>query len=240
MTDKNLKYSPLVEGKESDGWHKETVKWVIRNEKKVRGIIVSYGREHVKACDVDDIYMSTLEYFHRSEDYDINIAIERGHDNTVTTMEQYISHCVKCCVLRHVASEKYRSKMEMHDIVNDESEYSITENIPSYDNKDDIINLDDVCRLNTSKRYMYGADMYQIMFIRLLCIDRGISDNRMEVILEALGIDKKIIPNRFDTYTEDGPLTEMAKAIVRISINEAIRVLKRYVYAADKIEMAIA
>lgn len=241
MVGKNLKYSRLIEDDEVNGWEKQTVKWVITNQKKVKSMIASYAREHAQQQNIDDIYQRTVEYFFKSKDYDINVAIERGHDDTVTSLESYISHCIKCCVIRFVSSEKYKYTMEIHDkVANDDENFSILENMPAKGTEIYLENsLEEICRDNTSKRYMYGADMYQVMYIKLMALSNNLTEDETEVIFKSLGVEKEVL-DCFDTYSEDAAVVRMVHCIVRMDLNEAARIIRQYVYGANNIDKAFA
>lgn len=235
---KNLKYSKLVEDGSVNCWEKATVNWVINNEKRVRELIVLHGREHLRPCDIEDVYMYTIEYFIGAADYDINKAITRGHDDSVTSIESYISVCVKYCVERYKSENGKDYKNRMNDPDGTDEEDRAVNKIAKYDVIEEKKTLEQVCIENTSKRYLYGADMYQVMYIKLLCKEKDVPKNRESALLKTLGIDKDTI-EAFDVDTVDSPIVEMAKAMVAISTDEALSILQKYVYGYDKIKAAV-
>lgn len=234
---KNLQYSPLLEDDVPNAWEKSTVLWVIKNEKKVRNLINKFGNGNVQEADVSDIYMEIITYFYQSSDYDIDKAIDLSHSDKPVSLAKYVSSCIKYCVIRHVAGVKHRYEIEKHDI-EDSDTLSLVDLTVSKEQIEVERTLDDILSSNTHMRYMYGTDMFQVLFIQLLCRKYDKDEVKTEEIFSTLGITESVL-NKFDTYTEDGPIVEIARAIVKMSIDDALEILERYVYSANNIKRAI-
>ena len=238
MLGKNLKYSRLKEDERVISYDKMTVKWVIANTNKVMTTIASHGREHVQECDVWDIYQDVVEYFAKSPDYDINKAISRGHGDTITSIEGYVSSCVKYCVDRHVVNKKRDYAMKERDVEGIDEDYKAVNRIAVYDSSSEVESLEDVCERNTHMRYVYGLDIYQLLYIKLLSKENNLSKREENIILAALDIEKDTL-EALDMYNEDSVLIEMVSAINALEIGEAINIIEKYVYGHNNIKRAI-
>lgn len=240
-------YCPLMEEGVDDvtGWDKQTIAYVSKHRHKVyaqiRGIAKNTRRHNLQTSDVEDIYSEVLEYLYSCDDYNISKAVERSSTNTIVTLEGYVNACIKYCVVRHCTSMYKDEKEVIHDTIHDEDgkELSLLDNIA--DSKSDmdyvLYDLEAICRSCESVRYKYGVDIYQLWFVRLLTLS---NDKLYKDMLDILGISRKELVQVEKKAAEDELMTTFTKAISIIGIENAIHVIRPYVYSAPKIEETIS
>ena len=248
MSLSTIVYSPLKEeDKQLAGWSKSTIDYVLSHKTKVqssiRGIAKSLNKQMQKS-DVEDVYTEILMYLHNSDDYNISKACERSSNaGSIVSLEGYVHSCVKFCVIRFVTDSFNNEKNLVREYICDEDgkELSLFDTIPDTSNTkytDFDYQLDTICKAYESQRYAFGPDIFQIWFIRLQTIVNNKNDNYKE-ILSVLGISKKeiaLIEQKSDT---DGAMLSIAKAVTLIGVDEAIKVLRKYTYSADKIQKVV-
>lgn len=248
MSLSNLVYSPLKEeDKQLAGWSKSTIEYVLGHKTKVqnsiRGIAKSLNKMMQKT-DVEDVYMEILDYLYASDDYNISKAYERSSNaGSIVSLEGYVHSCIKFCVIRYVTNSFNNEKNLVRDTIKDEDgkELSLFDTIPdTSDTKysDFCYNLDTICKAYESQRYAFGPDIFQIWFIRLQTMINNKND-RYKEILSILGISKKdisIIEQKADT---DGAMISIAKAVTLIGVDDAVDIIKKYTYSADKIQRVV-
>lgn len=242
-------FSSLKEEDVADvkGWQKETVTYVMEHPGKVvrqiRTVARGLRKNNLQKADIDDIYNEILLYLYGCSDYDLNKAMERSSSGTLVSIEGYLSVCIKYCVMRYCKEMSDYEKEVVSETVldGDDKELSIFNTIA--DTRSDIdldylsYDLSTLCRSCESLRYRYGADLYLIMYVRLLTIEYGIVSKYRE-ILNALDITKQDLA-RFDSESEDSVVVIMAKAISMSNSKDAIETLEPYVYSRDIIKKAI-
>lgn len=248
MSLSNLVYSPLKEeDKQLAGWSKSTIDYVLKHKTRVqnsiRGIAKSLNKM-LQKTDVEDVYMEILDYLYSSDDYNISKAYERSSNvGTIVSLEGYVHSCIKFCVIRYVTNSFSSEKNLVHESIKDEDgkELSLFDTIP--DSSDSQYNdfcyqLDTICKAYESQRYQFGPDIFQIWFIRLQTMINNKND-RYKEILSILGISKKdisLIEQKADT---DGAMISIAKAVTLIGVDEAVDIIRKYTYSADKIQKVI-
>lgn len=241
-------YSPLKEeDKQLAGWSKTTIDYVLNNKSKVqksiRGIAKSLNKIMQKT-DVEDVYMEILYYLHNCDDYNISKAYERSNNaGVIVSLEGYVHSCIKYCVIRYVTTYFNTEKTLVRDTVKDDDgkDLSLFDTIADSHSSDYSsigYQLDTVCKACESQRYTYGPDIFQIWFIRLQTIINNKND-RYKDILEILGISKKDISIIEKETRSDGVMLDIAKAVSIMGVDEAVKVIKKYTYSADKIQAVI-
>lgn len=246
-----LVYSPLFEDCTPDltGWSKETVDYIIENQKKVyrsiRGIAKGLNKNMLQTADVEDIYSEILMYCYQYDDYNINKAIERSSTGMIVSLEGYVHNCIKFCVMRHLTQMYATEKETVREGIKSEDgkELSIFDTIEdgkSTENYDDLMyDLASLCRHCESIRYKYGPDIYLIWYVRLLTISEDKDTNAFKELLNILGISKKDIAIINEKSIEDELVLSFAKCISLTGIDESISIIEKYVYSADKIREAV-
>lgn len=242
-----LIYSPLVEESQPvTGWSKATIEFVTSNKTKIlnsiRGIGKSLNNRFLQKADIDDIYMEILQYLYTCDDYNIDKAYERSNNaGVVVSLEGYVHSCVKYCVLRYLTDKYKKEKPLVSESIKDKDDVSIFDTIADK-SKNGIdssteLSLRDICENSKSKRYTYGVDIYQIWFIRLKTMSLNKNDNYKD-ILDVLNISTKDISfvKKSDT---DELMLSIAKAVTVIGVEEALDIIREYVYSAENIEKVI-
>lgn len=245
-----LMYSPLMEeGTEKvAGWEKETIAYVTKYKSKVyaqiRGIAKGLRKRPLQITDVDDLYQQIIEYLHRSDDYNIEKAIERSNSNTVVSLEGYLNACIKCCVQRFCTSLNKEERETIPDGYTDDDgkSLSIFDTIAdegATDSLDKIFyNLEELCHSYECCRYKYGPDIYMITYIRLRTLQDK-TDTLYHQLLGVLGINKKELGAVLRKSSEDDLLTTMVRAINTTGSKKAVGILREYVFSANKIDEVI-
>ena len=248
MSLSNLVYSPLKEEeKQLAGWSKATIDYVLDNKTKIhasiRGIAKSLNKI-LQRTDVEDVYMEILDYLYQSDDYNISKAYERSSNaGVIVSLEGYVHSCVKYCVIRYVTNEFSIEKNLVRDQLKDDEgkELSLFDTIPDTQETgyDDFgYNLESICKAFESQRYTYGPDLFQIWFIRLQTMLNNKND-RYKDILTILGVSKKDIAIIEREANKEGAMISIAKAITLIGVEEAVEIIRKYTYSADKIQKVI-
>ncbi len=241
-------YSPLLEEEEQIpelDWEKQTVKYLIDNKNKVMRLLNHTAKKinHFTFADAEDTYVEALLYFREAPDYDISIAISRARDGKTLTLENYVNACIKCVLNRQI-SKIFKRNNELTNVIFDnegkeESIFSILLDVNSTEPIENIgtdikIDLDSI----EYKRYIFGVDLFQLLYIRLLSID--IAETKYRSILEALGITKQVLKDLEVHLLADEDIMQVIKAI-SVNKNEKVIIsaLEKKVYGAKTIKETI-
>ena len=118
-------YDLLDEEKNSHGWEKQTVAFVLRHEKKVMNMLgrtaKSYGRDNVSEDDLKDMYQDFLYHLYKASDYDI---FKSKHNISV---EQFVNTCMRY-FMKHYLSDEYKTtknNIPMEISTEDDKEFNI-------------------------------------------------------------------------------------------------------------------
>lgn len=246
-----LVYTPLMEEGNEDvtGWDKETIAYVSKYKGKVysqiRGIAKSIRKHNLQTTEVEEIYSDILMYLYNCDDYNISKAIERSNTNTIVSLEGYLNTCIRCCVIRHCTTAYKEEKEHIRDIYTDDDgkELSIFDSIPdtkSSEHMDVVLyDLEALCKSYEILRYKYGPDIYLVWYIRLLTMAAN-NDGLYKDILNILGISRKELLNIEKLAAEDELMTTLARAVNLAGMQNALRIIRKYVYSAKKIEETVA
>lgn len=238
--------APLMEQPKSvQGWQKSTIDFAWNHKSKVMSIIKSAAKKSSKiltAADYEDIFMECIAYMFNCDDYDISKAYT---GTSIVSLDGYVFTCVKYCTLRYITNVYKDEQHIQRDLVKvdeDGKEYSIFDTIADEKNGINIdgmmYKLDSICKTYEYQRYMLGADIFQLWFVRLKTIACGKRD-KYEAIITVLGISKKNLATAERNAVSDGIMTNIAKAISLVGIDKAIDILRKYTYCASKIEKTI-
>lgn len=237
---------PMEEGNEDvTGWDKETIAYVASHKSKVyaqiRGIAKNIRKHNLQTTDVEDIYSEVLMYLYNCDDYNISKAVERSSSNNIVSLEGYLNVCIKYCVVRYCTTMYKEEKETIHEVISDDDgkELSILDNIAdkaSCDRMDTMMyDLVSLCKCCESIRYKYGPDIYLVWYIRLLTLNKN-NNNLYKDILSILGVSKRELSNVEKYACEDELMTTFAKAVDLSGVDEAIKIIRPYVFSAKKIE----
>ena len=244
-----LIYCPPMEesGEDVTGWDKSTIDYVSTHRSKIyskiRGIAKNIRRNNIQTSDIEDIYEELLVYLYKSDDYNITKAMERSSTNTIVSLEGYLNVCIKYCVVRYCTDMYNEEKSRVAETVFDDEgkTLSLFDTIPdtrSYDHENVIYDLEALCRSCETLRYKYGPDLYLVWYVRLLTL-KSDNDSLYKDILSVLGISKRELSNIEKYAADDDLLVSLAKAIDVIGIEQAIKIVRPYVFSAKKIDETI-
>lgn len=256
MTDIDLRrvvYHPLQDDPTTVlGWNKSTVDYALKHKSvvtsSIRGIAKNIGKI-LQSSDVEDMYMDFLDYLYRSDDYNVDKAISRSsREGVIVSFDGYfhrsLSYCIKRCLKEKI---KYDIHIDPNPVLID-GEGNETEVINMIGDKTKNTEMEaqlleknvllNMCKSYENLRYAFGADVYQVLFIRCETMLHNKEDKYIP-ILRILGVTKDDISTIQTMTYKDDFMVEMAKAINLISIEDAIDILRNYTYAADKLEQVV-
>lgn len=247
--EKNLVYSPLIEEDiQDDGWGKSTISYATQYKTKclqsIRGISRGFGKTLQKA-ELEDLYSGLIVYLYGTEDYDVSKAVERSSkEGSIVSLEGYVHSCIRYYILRQLnqVDKKQPHTVPESQKDTDGKEVSLFDRIASDTSQERFedydYNLKDICELYEPKRYAYGADLFQIWFIRLLTMKYNKNDLFVE-IMNVLGISKKDINFLSKLSNTEETMNSFARAITISGVDKAIDILRHYTFSADKLESVI-
>ena len=244
---KGLVHSNL---KEDDGvvvgWDKATVRYVLDNKSKVLRFIRNHGRKlkyNITQMDIDDIYSVLLLHLHDSGDYDIERAFNY-EEGRLLSLEGYINSCINNCCKRTLIAEYKHTKQNISESMYDEdgneiSLFDLTPDTVGSVKLDDIgYNLEEMCKTYECERYTLGVDIFQVIFIKLATMKHNKTDKYIE-ILDLLGTSKQEL-NSLTSKIQDGDaFTSIIKAASMINIEDALNILKKYTFCAERLEKTV-
>lgn len=247
----SLLAGPLFEETSEDvtGWEKETVHYVLDNKEKIMrqisGIAKSKRKQPLQVYDVEDLYATILEYLYKSDDYNLNKAVDRSSTGALVSLEGYVNVCIKFCVIRYCNEMRIPGdgKELVSDVIisGEDKELSIFDTMP--DHTSDItldhlmFDLRTLCDCCTPVRYKYGPDIFLILYVRLLT-SFDTTGHAFKNALSVLGITKKDLSN-IEKNSGDEVVCGLTKAITLIEYKEAIEILEDYVYSSCLIKNMI-
>lgn len=247
-----LVYSPLMEeeaGSNIAGWEKETLEYVCSHRSKIYGLIrrvaKSIRRCRLQPADVDDIYQEVVTYLYKCDDYNICKAVERASNGSIVSLEGYIGKCIKFCVIRYCTQLYKEEKGQVNPISNDEDgkELSILDNIADSSSSDSIdsvvYDLRSICKSCESMRYKFGPDIYLVVYVRLLTLVQK-KQHLYKDLMDLVGITKRELSNIEKESCEEEILTTFVKAIEVCGIDEAIKIIRPYVFSSNFIDSTIS
>lgn len=248
MSSTSLVYSPLVEEESSVvGWSKSTIDYVRQHKTKtcstIRGIARGLNKVLQKS-DVEDIYMDIISYLYHCDDYNISKAYERSSNGAIVSLEGYVHSCIKFSVKRFVTENYKTEHCLVREYVKDDDgkEMSLFDTIPSTDAYEDFAaltySLEDICKTYESQRYAFGPDIFQVWFVRLITMLYH-KDDKFKDILSVIGVTKKEMMQVEKMSLNEGAMMSIAKAVTIVDLEQAIEIIKQYVYSADRIEAVV-
>lgn len=240
-------YSPLKEEDRAlTGWSKSTVDYIQSHKTKVCGTIRGIAKglnKNLQKADIENIYQEILVYMYTCDDYNISKACERSSNGDIVSLEGYVHSCVKFCVIRYVTKQFENDKKEVPDIVKDVDGKELSKFDAIADTRNQgfdnaFYEIRETCKSFESQRYLFGPDLFQIWFVRLLTLIYNKEDKYTDILV-VLGVSKTDICNIQKEANYDGAMLSIAKAISIIGIENAIEVIRDYTYSADKIQRVV-
>lgn len=240
-------YQPLKEDDESkQGWEKSTIDYIVKNPTEVKKAIKETARSinrQLQKAEVEDIYAEVIEYGYNAGDYDIDKAYEKSRSDTIVSFTSYVTTMVRCCVRRYVSERRKDESHKVRTVIEGEDKdvvlFDILPDERSNEKYSDVMtDLDDICKSHLADRYVFGADMFLIWYVKLLGQLHN-KDDRTEMVLNVLGVPSKVIKDCRKKSSNSDVMLEIAKAITLYGIEAAINIIRKYVYAADRIEQMV-
>lgn len=240
-----LVYHPLMEGEEEkkEGWNKETVEYVIDHKRHTMEIIRITARSISKGsiceCDMEPLYSDLLMYLYQNADYNISKAINKENPCQILSLEGYISICIKFCIKKFVTDnyKKDKDTIRVYPVDSEGKESnpfeSLQDEAANRSYEEIMCSLEDSCKQFEHCRYRYGADLYQLVYVRLLTINYN---ELYKVILELLGVSKKDIGVLERQSLREDIVASIAQAISVEGIEPSIDIVGKYVYSAQSIK----
>lgn len=242
--------SPIEDTRENfEGWDKETFDYLANNMPKIHRWIVkaSYSKNgnhpiKLNTADKEDIISELTTYLYYSEDYNPIKACERSKGEKELGIEGYMYNCVKNCTKRYI-SKMYNINCNLvkeTTISQDDREVSLLDSIVDQHAIEDFdkigYKIDDICRSYECYRYVYGADIFLLLYIKLLTLHH---EEKYQDILYTLGISKADLGSIKKKDNGNEIFMAMVKCISICGIDLALPILEKYVYNAQQIKKAV-
>ena len=164
----------------------------------------------------------------------------------IISLEAYVYKITKFVVMRYVTDRLSIESKEMSNITynkEEREEFNLLDTIPDTsdtETKYDRLqyDLDTICKQYESYRYKYIIDIFQLWFIKLLLMKYNKEDYYKD-ILETIGIKKVDLNYMKNAIKHSEVMFDIAKAISICGVEQAIKVLGNYTYAADRLERLV-
>ena len=225
---------------EVDLWEKSTVRYIASNRHKInRWLQRSLSRKSNRAIVVeydyiiDELYSKLLEYFLDREDFDPDIG----------TFEGYIISGIGYIVERHYSelSKSFEKMVSMDkQIENSEKDTRETfgdtlwkqETLVDEEYRDNIKDIDSMCKCMEYRRYVYGVDLFLVSYIGAKIVE--VEEKQAEWYLDRLGISKESIQTAYKRLKRDEQYIQFIKLLSKD--RRAVGVIRKYVYGAKLID----
>lgn len=247
-----LAYAPIMEQEEEIpelNWDKSTIKYVLKNKSRIMSSIRSSVKNVYKSAlgtmDIEDIYTEVIEYLYKCDDYNKEKAIgisEKNNSQTIISLEGYVGTCIKNCVKRYISTMYDREKEIVRENRDDEGkEIKVLDTVADKKSED---SYEEICydvesslKVLESKRYRYGADIFLVLFIRLITLGKQHINYRQ--ILGILDISKKELTELEKKIQYDEDVLNLLKAISMRETEIAIEQIRPYIYSYNLIDKAV-
>lgn len=245
-----LIYSPLKEDLDNtSGWNKSTIEYITNHQNKIKRTIQSICKKlgyKIQKIEVDDIYGKLVMFCHSSSDYSIDKAYASyGEDERTTSFNGFMHKNIEYCIKRYVSERGEHEKRRAKNILNDENdkEISILDHIEDKTAEERMYgslteDLDSICKRLEWRRYMLGVDIFQVMFVKCIAVYYN-KQQVADIILETLGDARKDIKAACSQKGEADLMLVLATEISDTNLKDAIDILRKYTYGADKLEKAV-
>lgn len=244
-----LVYSGLKDDpKNVEGWDKRTIDYVQKFKSKVcsniRSIAASRARL-LQTADVEDVYCDLIMYLYNADDYSIEKGYERSSSGQLVPLEGYVFSLTKYCVYRYLTNMYDKEKVEITIVKADENsdkEWNLYDNIKD-ESVEEVLdkalcNIKDLCDESTGDRYRIGADIYMIVYVRLLTTIHN-KKYAYKSMLKLLGVpDNLRVEDKENKHI--GLMLDFIKAISVSGEEESLKEIGRHVYQRQLIDIAIA
>lgn len=222
------------------GWDKSTVKYITDKKSviyKTMANIASHRGYILRPNEYDDIYSDVVLRAYTKADY----SVEKAYvDGEIVPLEGYIFSMVKYALLKYVSGRADKSKNEQPDTIEaDGEELSLFDFIEDKQSAQFEVSMSvsEACELAESHRYSCGVDIFCVLYATMLAKKMSLED-RLSGLFDALGIEQMSLSVVGALARKDVALTELVSAVTKEGI-KSLDALRKYTYAADKIEAAL-
>ena len=244
-----LVYSGLKEDpKNVEGWDKSTLDYVQKFKSRVCSNIrnIAAGRARLlQTADIEDIYCDLIMYLYKCEDYSMENGYTRSSSGQIVPLEGYVFSLTKYCVYRYMTNMYAKESMEVTIVKADEEsdkEWALYDNIKDETTEDTLektlCSIKDLCDESTGDRYRIGADIYMIVYVKLLTTIYN-KKEAYKSMLKLLGV-----PDNLRTEDKDNKHNGlMLDFVIAISVSgeaESLEEVGKHVYQRELIDKAIA
>lgn len=222
------------------GWDKSTVKYITDKKSviyKTMANIASHRGYILRPNEYDDIYSDVVLRAYTKADY----SIEKAYvDGEIVPLEGYIFSMVKYALLKYVSGRADKSRNEQPDTIEaDGEELSLFDFVEDKQSAqfEVSISVSEACALAESHRYSCGVDIFCVLYATMLAKKMSLED-RLSSLFDALGIEQMSLSVVGALARKDVALTELVSAVTKEG-TKSLDALRKYTYAADKIEAAL-
>lgn len=238
---RSLGYSRFLDEEEKEdtkGWDKQTINYILENKEKLMGYIVNELKHH-KGLIADDIYSDLLEYAYTYEDYNLEKAMnydENSKCRGIMSLESYVYNSILNCIKRAVRN----AGKEFYNCVSTVYKHNNLElkaiDMVVQDCYTDLEVMEDdleyCCKKLIHKRYWFGDDIFLVLYIELMVGNC--------VVFDILGINKRKLAEIQKRAKCDCDFMNLLKVCEGISKEEMIAEIRKYVYSADMLDIALS
>lgn len=236
------------DGTDTYGWNKVTIDYCQRNRnrliRKIKELYRKISRtgEFISTYDAEEIYSDMINYFFRNEDYDVDKAVSYSEKDElhIITIDEYVIHIAKYFIKRFQIAVARKMSSEVRSYVKannkDESEISLIDNIEdkcsTAEFEKPLCDLELICKECEPFRYSDGFDCFAMIYVQLLGRARGKSEEYSGMCKMLMDIEDKVESRKSKTF-------EILKEVSNYSDEEAINIIRKYVYGAEKIDESL-
>ena len=98
--------------------------------------------------------------------------------------------------------------------------------------------LDSVCKSFEHLRYKFGVDIFTVWYIRLKTILEH-KEDKQEIILRLLGIDKRFLNKLNSDTSRDGVMISIARGVTQIDTNRALDIIASYTFGVKSLARVV-
>lgn len=235
--------SKLVEPEEEDknAWNKQTMQWYINNLGKVKKQI-AYMAKDLNSSEVEIITSNLSEYLEKGKDWG-DIDEEENH----LSLEQYVYKGANFCIKRFKHEKSKENALRALPIVTEDDEERNALDLIGDSRLDSIYddiccNFDEALEQMQYKRFFYGIDVYNLLYMALLVGLRNTEN--YQTMLSAFGISRKELQSAYRKAQSDDDFTDLLTNIRiemerDVNISEILQKIGRYVYGRKRIQEAL-
>ena len=239
-SDISVSYTGLFDGEEEKtGWDKCTIAFVINQESRIKNHIKRYIVRFSDSLDDDaeELYQELTIDLYNAADYD-----SLGEGNITTGVQNYVYKRLSYIIKTFIKNMYGKRKNQKPNVIQDEDgEFiEIFDSIASKnDDYEDILymNPDSFLKTLEPRRYEFGFDLFQILYIHMIGVNSHLKDTACWNIVAFL--NSRDIKDVKDTYMKLVEDEDIVSAIHAINRCGTLEYLENYVYGIEQIKKVI-